>query len=110
MSEKSWWAKYVWPISPKEKINLEVDGKTRFIGAPREPSILAVLPRDFQQVVTAFVTEEELKALLDGNKEELDCEINKVFKIKIRKLKYVNLIRGENNGGKGQDNDGEKTI
>jgi hypothetical protein len=108
--KKTWWKEYNWELSPSSKINLEVDGHTKFIGSPPEPSVLAILPLYFQQSVTAFLNEEELKSLLDNKTEEVEFEINKVFKIKIRKLKYINIIRDTKPKPTEQDNGEGKHI
>jgi hypothetical protein len=109
-NKNTWWKKYNWELSPSSKINLEVDGHTKFIGSTPEPSVLAILPLYFQQSVTAFLTEKELKSLLDDMSEEVEFEVNKVFKIKVRKLKYVSIIRDSKPKTNEQDNGEEKHI
>jgi hypothetical protein len=109
-NKKTWWDKYNWEILPSSKINLEVDGHTKFIGSPPESSVLSILPLYFQQSVTAFLTEEQLRALLDDKSEEVEYEINKVFKIRIRKMKYINIQRDNKVKKIEQDNDEEKLI
>jgi hypothetical protein len=109
-NKKVWWEKYNWAIVPSDKIHLEVNGKTKFIGSAPEPSMLAILPMYFQQSVTAFLTEKELKTLLDDNTDEVEFEVNKVFKIKVRKLKYISIIRDSKPKIDEQDNNEEKKI
>lgn len=109
-TKKAWWERHNWSINPSNKVNLEVDGNTKFIGSAPEPSMIAILPLYFQQSVTAFLTEDQLKALLNDNAEEVEFEINKVFKVRIRKIKYINIVRDNKLKVNEQDNGEEKKI
>jgi len=106
--DKNWWAKHNWLMKPSDKINLEINGKTKFIGSPKYDSILAVLPTDYEKKITAFVTTEDLRKLIDGEVEEVECEINQFTKLVLHRTEYVRILRGDNIGEKYREREREK--